>query len=93
MDDFLCPRCGTREAPANKLAAQRLRQVGRCQGCRAGETLRHRPWLLPIFVDFWKGAGFPSSDSWLQGLAAASDTEGRVPADPSRTHLEMGERS
>jgi hypothetical protein len=90
MDDFLCPRCGRRETPANQLAAERLRRAGRCQGCRAGTTLRERPWLLPLFVDFWKRSSFPSSDSWLEEVGAAGDAEGCTPGESSGIHLDTG---
>ena len=73
MHDFHCPRCRTRERPANAAAAERLKRSRRCQGCRALDTLQARPWLLPLFVGFWRNAGFPASDEWFRGLAAPAD--------------------
>lgn len=75
MNDIVCPRCGVPERPLNPLAAARLRQAGSCQGCRASASLSSRPWLLPLFVEFWRKAGFPASDSWHTGLGSAADQE------------------
>ena len=72
-EEFRCPRCGTLERSPNALAAARLRRAGRCQGCRALDTLYERPWLLPHFVSFWKIVGFPASDAWLRQLASSGD--------------------
>lgn len=65
---FRCPRCGAHERPENELARRRLQGTGRCQGCRAREALVARPSTLPLFLEFWRKFGFPSSPSWMEGV-------------------------
>lgn len=72
---FVCRGCGHVQIPLNPLVQARLEERGLCQGCRAAETLRDRPWLLAEFVDFWRKNGFPESASWLRALPASSDVD------------------
>jgi len=65
---FVCPSCGTREPAPNPWALARLQQAGRCQGCRARDTLERRPELAPLFLAFWSRTGFPASASWLASV-------------------------
>ncbi len=66
---FRCPSCGVHSEAPNPWAFAALVARGFCQGCRARRTLRVRPALAAIFVDFWMRNGFPNSPSWLDSVA------------------------
>jgi hypothetical protein len=75
VETFSCPRCGTTASPVNSWAWARLQQEGRCQGCRAEDTLRRRPQTLSMFLSFWMKAGYPSSSSWLKSVGLGSEVQ------------------
>jgi hypothetical protein len=76
---FRCPECGVTDVLANARAKERYEELGRCQGCLAGNTLRDSPHLIPLFIGFWTRNGSPASTSWLAAVPCA----GAAPALPS----------
>lgn len=70
-DNGKCSACNAPHRPLTEAARRYFAEKARrCQGCRAGERINAMPWLLPLYVQFWKTHRFPANPAWLSAIAA-----------------------